>query len=624
MHQKLHVMIASTKSEIISLLSDVNREGISSVISYLHHSDYFTAGCYHHHRYEGGLADHSLDVYHRMREMASDLPDESCRIVALLHDICTSRLPGYDAIGHHHHGQRSLDLLDTLGMELREEERIAISRHMHHVPSAELNERTALWNCLHKCDKRSATHHHSHSSARYAMVLLLLIWSILPVCALDKSAQYPAWCATTTNLNIRTSGSAKASKIATVPTKTYLQVASVDDNGWAKIEYEGRTAYCSARYLRYVEAVREQTPSNNYLAPITSTVSNSGIWSWVFGIAIGAFLLAVLRQILLLLLGWMAVLFYKIYPLISFPFYVLNWLQRFLAKPWRILYKKNKGSDAENAQKRKTLEMCKIPLYIVLTPLRFVNAVYYNLVVHCGFELFNYAVEVILPENKKEGEGNFLMWAVLIPWRIGKYVIWHGILTVIESSIWTVIDTFIPALTLYHGTDYNASVSITQGPGRVCKKGWYSGVWNVGSGNFAGNGIYFAPVRSTARHYSAGSLIVCRVSLGRTLDLGLAPKRIFDQCGYANATGATDWGLKNGYVTGEWWREDADWWEYCMYDWQNRYNESWRIRPLYVLDLSDKRLQRIPGGMYHWLFNRMAFGDINNYLEKKLKPTHLL
>ena len=35
LHQKLHVMIASTKSEIISLLSDVNREGISSVISYL-------------------------------------------------------------------------------------------------------------------------------------------------------------------------------------------------------------------------------------------------------------------------------------------------------------------------------------------------------------------------------------------------------------------------------------------------------------------------------------------------------------------------------------------------------------------------------------------------------------
>ena len=45
-------------------------------------------------------------------------------------------------------------------------------------------------------------------------------------------------------------------------------------------------------------------------------------------------------------------------------------------------------------------------LYIILTPLRLVNAIYYNLVVHCSFELFNYVVEVIVPENKREGAGN--------------------------------------------------------------------------------------------------------------------------------------------------------------------------------------------------------------------------
>lgn len=150
------MMDENKKSEIISLLSDVNREGISSVISYLHHSDYFTAQCHHHHRYEGGLADHSLDVYRRMRDVAPELSDESCRIVALFHDICTSHMPGYNVVGHHHHGLRSLDLLDVLGLELHEDERIAISRHMHHVPSERLNEKTVLWNCLHKCDKKSA------------------------------------------------------------------------------------------------------------------------------------------------------------------------------------------------------------------------------------------------------------------------------------------------------------------------------------------------------------------------------------------------------------------------------------------------------------------------------------
>ena len=459
--------------------------------------------------------------------------------------------------------------------------------------------------------------------AKFVLLAVMQFLLLVPCLALDAGAQYPAWCATTTNLNIRSSGSAKAAKIATVPTKTYLQVKSVDANGWAEIDYQGRTAYCAARYLRYVEAAKSQTSSDNRIDKIASTASDSGIWSWVFGIAIIAFVLAVLRQIMMFILGWMAVLFFNIYPIISLPFYILNWFQRFLAKPWRIFFKQNKGTDASNEQKRKVLDIVKIPLYIILTPLRLVNAIYYNLVVHCSFELFNYVVEVIVPENKREGAGNFVLWALLIPWRIAKYVIWHGSLTLIESGIWTVIDTLVPALTLFHGTDYQASLSITQGPGRTGKRQWLSGVWNVGGGNFAGNGIYFAPVRSTALHYCAGSLIVCRVSLGRTLDFGLAPKRVFDRCGHSNAIGATDWGLKHGYVTGEWWRDDADWWEYCMYDWQNRYNDSWRIRPLYVLDVDDGIIQRIPGGMYHWLFNRMVIFDLCSHIWKKLKRVFL-
>ena len=147
----------SSKAQIISLLSDINRQGISNVIAYLHQSDYFTAHCHHHHRYEGGLADHSLDVYLRMRALAPELSDESCRIVALFHDICTSHLNGYDAIAHHHHGQRSVDLLDVLGFELLEDERMAISRHMHLVPQDELSEDTKLWYFLHLCDRQSAS-----------------------------------------------------------------------------------------------------------------------------------------------------------------------------------------------------------------------------------------------------------------------------------------------------------------------------------------------------------------------------------------------------------------------------------------------------------------------------------
>jgi len=147
----------SSKSQIISLLSDINREGIGNVIAYLEHSDYFTAHCHHHHRYKGGLAEHSLGVYWTMRAFAPDLPDESSRIVALFHDLCTSHLEGYDAIGYHHHGQRSVALLDALGFTLHDDERLAISRHMHHVPSSQLGPDTALWHYLHLSDRRNAS-----------------------------------------------------------------------------------------------------------------------------------------------------------------------------------------------------------------------------------------------------------------------------------------------------------------------------------------------------------------------------------------------------------------------------------------------------------------------------------
>ena len=105
-------------------------------------------------------------------------------------------------------------------------------------------------------------------------------------------------------------------------------------------------------------------------------------------------------------------------------------------------------------------------------------------------------------------------------------------------------------------------------------------------------------------------MIVCRVSLGKVIDLGMAPKYVYNQCGYPNAIGATQWGLDHGYTTGEWWRKDEGWWEYCMYDWQNRYNSSWRIRPLYVEDLKSKRVHRAPGGMAHWLFRGLVIKDL--------------
>jgi len=464
----------------------------------------------------------------------------------------------------------------------------------------------------------------SRSCSRRFFLFGWLFFMVLPLLA--QMVQLPAWYRSTTYLNIRSQPTKRSSVVTTVKPNTNMKVIAFTSNNWAEIEYSGRTVYAYGRYLAFVESVAEPipepvvtySPRNSLFSVFKSWIPKDWSWWWtVIAVLVGLF---VLRGILTTILGIFSSLAYKLYWLLSIPFYILNALQRHLSKPWRIFFKKNSGNDKRNEEYRTFFEYAKIPFYIILTPLRFVNALYYNMIVHCLFEAFYYLCEVVVPSSSKEGADGLGEWFLWLPWRIIKYPVFHGSLTLIESAIWTAIDTVVPALTLYHGTDCDASSYITCSPNRSYISGWTAGVWNVGGGNYAGNGIYFAPSRSTANHYASSSLIVTRVTLGRVLDLGMAPKRIYDLCGKPNALGVTDWGLKHNYVAGEWWRGDyrALWWEYCMYDWQNRYNYSFRIRPLYVLNLYDKSVQRIPGGMAHWLFRGMVIMDIYTFVKERL------
>lgn len=417
----------------------------------------------------------------------------------------------------------------------------------------------------------------------------------------------PGWYITKTDLDLHKGPSKDSVRITTVDGGIRMFVLTTDSLGWSKVVYNGDTLYAVNKYLESAPPLKT--------AQHRSILSTILLWSFFIGSLIVS--IVILRFILLLCAEKLSTITYHLYWIISMPFYILNWLQRWLAKPWMYFYKYNKGTDESNYRLRLRYEKMKIPLYILLTPIRFINACYYNLVVHLFFEAFNYCLEVIIPTKESEGDDSTVRWFIMLPWRIIKYPLWHGALTLIECCVWTIVDTFIPALTLFHGTSYDAGISITQSRGRVGDNSNCIEVWNVGGGNFAGNGIYFAPERSTALHYSTGVLIVCRVSLGRTLDLGLAPKRIFDLCGHSNALGVTKWGLNHKYVTGEWWRgSNAKWWEYCMYDWQNRYNQSWRIRPLFLLDLDEHTILRTPGGMYHWLFRKMVFADLKHDYKK--------
>lgn len=303
-----------------------------------------------------------------------------------------------------------------------------------------------------------------------------------------------------------------------------------------------------------------------------------------------------------------------VWATLAFPFFVLNMLQFWLSKPWRPLMKENILPDKVKPAVRTILRVLQFPFYIAVTPLRLLNAVYYNMLIYNLYAWSNYIVEVFVPSDFTEGSFDAADWIKYLPKRIGKYLLWHGSLTIIESVVWTVIDTIVPAVTLYHGTAVafadNMLCDPNRSPVRQHTKGWKTGVWNVGTGNYAGDGIYFGIFRRTLNNYEKGAAIATRVTMGKTIDMVLLPDYVYNTAGQKGAKAVSNWGLNNGYVSGEWWRRDGAWWEICLFDRQNRYNESWRIRPIYAIYADSGIMQRIPGGPAHWLFRKQVVCDI--------------
>ena len=161
----------------------------------------------------------------------------------------------------------------------------------------------------------------------------------------------------------------------------------------------------------------------------------------------------------------------------------------------RYHFKRHRYYDSTNATLRPVLEVLKVLLYILITPLRVINAIYFDIIVHGLTELYDYLLEVFAPCNRKEGAGDVWIWLLTFPWRILKYPVFHGALALLESVIWTVIDTFIPAITLYHGTDLTAGQSITGEKRRNRRLGWGSGTFMASSSSWGGIGVYFAASR---------------------------------------------------------------------------------------------------------------------------------
>lgn len=151
--------IEENKAEFKELCSKIKREGIVDLMRWLEQSDFYTAPASrsYHEAYEGGLLQHSLNVYHELirilkayPEIQSQVSEESAIIASLFHDLCKVNFYGtekrnrknaegkwesYDAYNITEkfpfggHGSKSVFIVQSF-IKLTPEEAVAINCHM--------------------------------------------------------------------------------------------------------------------------------------------------------------------------------------------------------------------------------------------------------------------------------------------------------------------------------------------------------------------------------------------------------------------------------------------------------------------------------------------------------------
>ena len=152
--------MANYKEEFIKVFKDnIKREGSKELLEFLEKSDFFVApaSTQFHSAYEGGLCEHSLNVYKRFtkaveaekgKEWADRVTPETIAICGLLHDVCKidtfkadvrnkkvngnwEQVPCYtyeDSLPYGH-GEKSVYIISGF-MRLTREEAMVINWHM--------------------------------------------------------------------------------------------------------------------------------------------------------------------------------------------------------------------------------------------------------------------------------------------------------------------------------------------------------------------------------------------------------------------------------------------------------------------------------------------------------------
>lgn len=170
--------LADNRRAFLQVLRDnVKRDGLEDLITYLENSDFFTApsSTRFHGNYEGGLCEHSLNVYQCLCELrkkydVAEYSDETIAITALGHDFTKIRVYSkqpvfrkdadgrweqymsykFDEVFPGGHGEKSCFIIQQF-MKLTPDEYLAIRWHMNGFDSAVKGGDRAMSAAAEKC-----------------------------------------------------------------------------------------------------------------------------------------------------------------------------------------------------------------------------------------------------------------------------------------------------------------------------------------------------------------------------------------------------------------------------------------------------------------------------------------
>lgn len=319
-------------------------------------------------------------------------------------------------------------------------------------------------------------------------------------------------------------------------------------------------------------------------------------------IALSASLFGILIVLVIFLI--VALVLRKIIWTFSPLFFAINYIIWIVYNPLRFVMK-NTHHSRPNIIFNLLFYSLIVPFYfivvhILLTPLRIITALYFDVFVYASVMLSDSVSELLLPRRRgmrkyKTRSTYITAYIVGFPWRLVRFLM-SNVLTIVDIIFMFSMGVVLPTLTMYHGTDFNHAVADIAQKGR----------WKVGGGDYAGLGVYFGITKRTAENYARGNykkgIIVTRTTLNFTRNGASLNKQERQKIG-SDGVGLSH-SLSFIWASIEHWRDDGNWWEYCLIHkgYVGDFIKTWRLRPVAFIG-DDGKLKRLWGGQANYSIN---------------------